>query len=311
LSFSHDEITTERGRECFGLRQAIKGKGIQMLRPGSAVALAVLLLVPVVASAQSVYMNYDLLLKIDGEKFFLIGLLELGADKYPDYWNRRICDSGANVVWDIGFTYLDGEPSCEAVRDSSEAAGYRLLVGSPDTWEWDDPDTPHREVAQPIYDADSLATMLACFQSSDRLISLANRDEPAWSEYRGVIGDVDSVHILETYDQLKDASQHRVVSMNFAPVHPSEDLQTWMDEISGYLDATQVVMFASYPYPAGPGTCNPINVVGWPDCPLDRLPKSLDLFLGQINQVNQLDRTIGCASVITRISPLEMMRVLR
>ena len=254
---------------------------------GAAVLWALVLTVPGGAIAQSVYVNYDLLLKVDGHKFYPIGLLELGADRYPYDWNQRIRDTGANLVWDIGVAYLDGDPSCEAVRDSAEAAGYRLMAGSPDTWEWDNSSTPELEVAKPIYEADSLATMLGCFQSSDRLISLANRDEPVWSQYRGVIGDIDSVHIMDTFDQLKDASGHRVVSINFAPVHASEDLQTWMNDISGYLPATEVVMFASYPYPAGPGTCNPINVVGWPECAMDRLPESIDLFLGSINLVNQ------------------------
>ena len=107
---------------------------------------------------------------MDGEALFPVGLLELGADKYTD-WNDRIRTSGANLVWDIGVVYNDEWPSRAAVRDSAEATGYKLLVGSPNTWNWDDPQTPEPEVGKPMYDPATLAEIVDFFSSSSVVIA--------------------------------------------------------------------------------------------------------------------------------------------
>jgi hypothetical protein len=74
-----------------------------------------------------------------------VGLVELGASRYDD-WNDRIRQSGANLVWDIELAYADTFPKCSDVLDSAAATGYRLLVGSGDTWNWDVWETPEYEV---------------------------------------------------------------------------------------------------------------------------------------------------------------------
>ena len=35
--------------------------------------------------------------------------------------------------------------------------------------------------------------------------------------YVAVGGNIDSLHVIETYDQIKDEDQHRPVALNFAP----------------------------------------------------------------------------------------------
>lgn len=249
-------------------------------------AAGALLLLPLAASAQTVEIRSNLILRVDGQRFFPIGLLELGNDRYAD-WNDRIRRSGANIVWDNGIAYADSFPSCEAIRDSADAAGYYVLAGSPDTWAWDIPATPEPEIAEPMYAADSLNSLVNCFEARDNLIGFANRDEPVWAQSQGLLGDIDSLHVLETYGQLHSRSPSRVVAMNFAPVHASGDAATWQADIEGYLDATDVVMFANYPYPAGPGTCQPINVLGYPDCSLDRLPIGMSMMRDEICRPDQ------------------------
>ncbi|MBZ0267311.1 T9SS type A sorting domain-containing protein [bacterium] len=225
-------------------------------------------------------------LRVDGSRFFPIGLVELGNDRYAD-WNDRIRRSGANVVWDNGMAYADSVPSCEAIRDSADAAGYLVLAGSPDTWAWDLPATPEQEIAEPMYAPDSLGSLVSCFDARDNLLGFANRDEPVWAQSQGLLGDIDSLHVLETYDQLRAESPWRVVATNFAPVHQSEDAAIWQSDIEGYLDATDVVMFANYPYPAGPGTCQSINVLGYPECAMDRLPIGMSLMRDDICRSDQ------------------------
>src|SRR5262245_16624548 len=78
----------------------------------------------------------DGLLNSNGSTVYPLGLVELGTYKYPD-WNNRIRQSKANMVWDIEIAYSDTMPSCSAVVDSAEATGYYLLLGSGDTWNWD------------------------------------------------------------------------------------------------------------------------------------------------------------------------------
>jgi hypothetical protein len=249
-------------------------------------AFAALFAVHSPCEAQTVYIRSDLTLRVDGERFFPIGLVELGNDRYPD-WNDRIRSSGANIVWDNGMAYVDSLPDCAAIRDSAQAAGYRLLVGSPDTWDWDDPNTPELEVAKPMYDPDSLAAVLNTLSPARNLIGFANRDEPEWTISQGWVGDIDSLHVFDTYHQLRSASPYRIVAMNFAPVHVSGDLATWEADIGGYLGATDVVMFANYPYPAGPGTCEPVNVLGYPECSMDRLPIGVSLLRNGIVRPDQ------------------------
>lgn len=224
---------------------------------------------------QQVTIGNDRMLRVDGQKLFPVGLLQLGTDEYPD-WNDRIRECGANLVWDIGYAFADSMPACATIRDSADATGYRLLVGSFDTWEWDDPATPELEVAKPMYPADSLATLLQCFSGSSAMIAFANRDEPVWNLARNRIGDIDSLHIMQTYSDLRVASPNRLVAMNVAPVHVSGDSNQWKADLIGFRDAADIIMFASYPYPDGPGTCQPVNVFGYPECTLDRFPDGLD-----------------------------------
>ena len=241
------------------------------------------------AAAQSVWVGFDKVLRVNGDRFFPIGLLSLGIERYPDDWNDRIRDSGANLVWDLGFAYAESLYTCEALRDSAEATGYYLMTGSFDTWEWDNPNTPEAEVDIPMYDPGPLNDLDRCFPGNSVHLAYANRDEPVWTIARQQIGNIDSLHVIETYDQIKDEDQHRPVALNFAPAHVSKDLQTWKDDIAGYLQAgsTDIVMFAAYPYPPGPGTCGDVNVVGYPDCTMDRLPEAIDMFLDELNEPGQ------------------------
>lgn len=247
---------------------------------------AVLCLSGSAAALPNVNIGNDNVLRVDGQPFFPVGLLQLGNDDYPD-WNDRIRQSGANAVWEIGYAFADSTPSCAAIRDSADATGYKLLIGSFDTWEWDDKTTPELEVAVDIYPADSLDTLLECFQSSDAIISLANRDEPVWAQSQGNIGNIDSTHIFDTYAQLQQDAPNLPVFMNLAPVHASQDSATWIAELNEYRDAADIIMFSSYPYPAGPGTCSPKVIIGQPNCPMDRLPDGIDAFRANVARVDQ------------------------
>jgi hypothetical protein len=255
-------------------------------------ALAVLAIALLLAAgapptpAQQVTVGSDLILRIDGQKFFPVGLLQLGIDRYPD-WNDRIRQSGANFVWDEGYAFADGTPSCAAIRDSADATGYKLMVGSFDTWEWDDPATPELEVAKLMYPADSLATVMSCFAGSKAMIAFSNRDEPAWSIANAKIGDVDSAHVRSTFTQLRAASPNRVVGIALEPVHISADSAAWISDLKGYAAAGNVVLFTSYPYPPGPGTCSPYVIIGNGTCPMDRLPDGLDAITQGVKATNQ------------------------
>ena len=138
--------------------------------------LASALLATSASAIPNVSVGPDNVLRVDGQAFFPVGLLQLGNDDYPD-WNDRIRQSGANAVWEIGYAFADSTPSCAAIRDSADATGYKILVGAFDTWEWDNKSTPELEVAVPMYPADSLQTLLDCFAQSDAVIAIANRDE--------------------------------------------------------------------------------------------------------------------------------------
>ncbi|MGQ0723225.1 MAG: hypothetical protein ACT4PE_16875 [Candidatus Eiseniibacteriota bacterium] len=253
-------------------------------------ALAVLgVLLAVDASptrAQQVTVGSDQILRIDGQKFFPVGLLQLGRDRYPN-WNDRIRQSGANFVWDEGYAFADSMPSCAAIRDSADATGYKLMIGSFDTWEWDNPATPELEVAKLMYPADSLASVLSCFAGSKAAIAFSNRDEPAWSIANAKIGDVDSVHVRSTFTQLRAASPNRVVGIALEPVHISADSAAWISDLKGYAAAGNVVLFTSYPYPPGPGTCSPYVIIGNGTCPMDRLPDGLDAIAQGVKAANQ------------------------
>ncbi|MBZ0266655.1 T9SS type A sorting domain-containing protein [bacterium] len=225
---------------------------------------------------------------MDGRKMFPIGLVELGTYAYPDDWNQRIVDSGANLVWDIEIAYADTTPGCDVVFDNARAGGYYLMIGSGDTWNWDDPATPQMEVDKRLYEFNETAALMSCVQSRpNRLIAFANRDEPVWQLGRGALGDVDAPHIHETYAQLKSVRSDVLVGMNFAPAHASLDLATWKNDIRSFTAATDIMMFAAYPYPAGPGTCQEVNVVGYPACTMDRLVIGADIFLNELNDPGQ------------------------
>ena len=228
------------------------------------------------------------LLKVDGKAFFPIGLVSNGYKRYPDDWHRMIRESRANLVWDIEIAYADTAIGCEAFVDSAAAAGYKLLIGSGDTWHWDVVGTPELEVDQLMYESEDIPALLECRDHvPGTVIAWANRDEPVWTISRNRIGDIDSTHVMWTYDQLKSIDPNGLVAMNFAPAHLSEDYEIWKSDLSGYLPATDIVMFASYPYPAGPGTCGSRNVLGYPECKMDRLPISCDIFLNEINRPGQ------------------------
>ncbi|MEZ5064709.1 MAG: T9SS type A sorting domain-containing protein [bacterium] len=253
----------------------------------TALAALGLLLVAGTVHAQSVWIGFDKILRVNGQRFFPVGLLDLGIEQYPDDWNDRIRQSGANTVWDLGFAYSESLATCAAIRDSALATGYYVVTGSPDTWNWDNPNTPEFEVDNPMYENGLLENLDQCFPWNTRHLGYANRDEPVWTISRGQVGDIDSLHVLETFEQLHDVDGARPVVMNFAPAHLSKDLQTWKNDVSGYIPATDIVLFASYPYPAGPGTCSDFNVLGWPECKMDRLPIAADIFLNELNEPGQ------------------------
>ena len=227
----------------------------------------------------------DGLLNINGSTVYPLGLVELGTYKYPD-WNDRIRKSKANMVWDIEISYADTIPACSAVMDSAAATGYYLILGSGDTWNWDNPNTPQYEVDKNMYEPSELTKLLAC-ANSPRVVGFANRDEPGWCISRDVVGDIDVPHVFDTYDQIHSAVSQTIVAMNHAPAHLSLDLDQWKQDIISYQDATDVVMFACYPYPAGPGTCTEYNVLGYPECKMDRLAIAADLFRMELNKPGQ------------------------
>jgi hypothetical protein len=246
-----------------------------------------ILALPPVARPAGVTIRPDRTLEVDGEPFFPLGLLGLGSPQYED-WNERIRRCRANVVWDYEIAYADTTPTCRAVVDSARAAGYRLLVGSFDTLWWDDPATPEFEVDLPMYDDDALDALVACLDREPSvLLGFANRDEPVWTIAQGWVDGIDSAHVHDTYRQIHARVDSTVVAMNFAPVNLSGDFATWKAQILPYLAATDVVQHAAYPYPAGEGTCGPLNVLGWPECSMDRLADNADLFLAEINRPDQ------------------------
>lgn len=236
-------------------------------------------------SAQAATIRPDGLVNVNGSTVYPLGLVELGTYKYPD-WNDRIRRSKANVVWDIEIAYADTMPLCSTVIDSAEATGYYLILGSGDTWNWDNLDTPQYEVDKKMYETSEFAHLLSC-ANSPKVIGFVNRDEPGWCISRDVVGDIDVPHVFETYSQIHSAVSNTFVAMNHAPAHLSLDLDQWKQEIISYRNATDAVMFACYPYPAGPGTCTEYNVLGYPECKMDRLPIAADLFRMELNKPGQ------------------------
>jgi hypothetical protein len=222
----------------------------------------------------------DGLLEVDGEVLFPVGLFDLGWREWKT-WSKHIRESGANCVWDFETVYRNGSPSCRAVMDSARAGGWRLLVGSPDTILFGDVDIP-------IYDPDRLDALLACAADDpSRILGFTNRDEPAWTISRGLVGNIDSTHIHDTYRQIHARVPETIVATNFAPTHVSGDFDGWRRDLDAFLPATDVVMHAMYPWPPGPGTCVEENVLGWPACDLERLPDNADLFRLRIARPGQ------------------------
>jgi len=236
-------------------------------------------------STEAATIREDGLLDVNGQPLYPLGLIELGTYKYPD-WNNRIRKSKANVVWDIEIAYADTTPSCAAVVDSAESTGYYLILGAGDTWNWDNLNTPQYEVDKMMYEASEFSDLLACAYST-HVIGYVNRDEPGWCISRDVVGDIDAPHVMDTYDQIHSAVPSTFVAMNHAPAHLSGDVDEWKADIISFRDATDVMMFACYPYPAGPGTCTEYNVLGFPDCKMDRLPIAADVFKTELNKPGQ------------------------
>lgn len=252
-----------------------------------AVLVASCLAVVTPAFAVPASITADGLLFVEGERMFPLGLLELGSDKYPD-WDQRVQDAEANLVWDVEVAYADTTPTCAQVIQAARDGGYYLMIGAGDTWNWDDLATPELEVDQRLYEPEDLAAAQACIAPHpEQVVAWANRDEPVWTIARNQIGDIDEAHVHDTYDQLHASLASPIVAMNFAPVHVSEDLDTWKADVASYTTATDIVMFAAYPYPPGPGTCSEFNVLGFPNCPLDRLVTGQDIFLAELNDPGQ------------------------
>jgi hypothetical protein len=230
----------------------------------------------------------DGIMLVDGKPFFPVGLVDIGHWRYPTDWNDRIRQTKANLVWDVDAAYADTIPSCQAVVDSAAATGYRLIVGSGDTWNWDDLSTPQLEVNKLMYEVTDIPRLSACLSSAPGVtVAFANRDEPIWTISRNQVGDIDSVHVMETYGQLRQDLSADLVAMNFGSVHLSKSLDQWKSDLSGYLPATDIVMNASYPYPAGPGTCSSFNVLDPVNCSMDRLITGADIFLNELNAPGQ------------------------
>jgi len=222
----------------------------------------------------------DGLLEVDGEPFFPIGLLSLGTQQWED-WNHQIRKSGANCVWDYETAYEGTEMTCRAVMDSARAGGWRLLLGSPGTIDFGD-------LPVPMYDPHHLDVLADCVAGEpSRVLGFTNRDEPAWTISTGMVGAIDSAHVHDTYRQIHARFPGTLVATNFAPTSLSRDFASWKDGVEGFLPATDVVMHAVYPYPPGAGTCIPENVLGWPECGMDRLADNADLFRLSIKRPGQ------------------------
>jgi len=229
----------------------------------------------------------DGLLEVNGEPMFPIGLVELGTYFYDD-WQQRIIDAGANLVWDIEIAYADTTPTCAQVMQAAVDGGYYLMIGSGDTWNWDNPATPELEVNRLMYEINETQGLMNCISAHpDRVVAFANRDEPVWTIARNQVGDIDEVHVRETYTQLHTLRPDALVAMNFAPAHLSQNIVPWKANIHAYRTATDIMMFAAYPYPAGPGTCGQYNVLGYPECKMDRLAVGADIFLSELNDPGQ------------------------
>ncbi|HMB69352.1 MAG TPA: hypothetical protein VKU85_08565, partial [bacterium] len=229
----------------------------------------------------------DGMLLVEGERMFPIGLVELGTYEYLN-WDQRIRNSGANLVWDIEIAYADTTPGCAEVMQAAHDGGYYLMLGSGDTWNWDDWSTPELEVDQMMYEPEEFETLLDCVAAHpERVVAWANRDEPVWTVSRNQVGDIDEPHIRATYEQLHERLASPIVTMNFAPAHLSMDPDTWKADIASYASATDIMLFAAYPYPAGPGTCTEVNVLGYPECAMDRLVQGVDVFLSELTEPGQ------------------------
>jgi len=230
----------------------------------------------------------DGLLVVDGKPFYPVGLVDIGHWRFPTDWNDRIRQTKANLVWDVDAAYADTIPSCADVVDSALATGYKLVVGSGDTWNWDDPQTPQLEVNKLMYETADIPVLMSCLDAAPGLtIGYANRDEPIWTITRNQVGDIDSVHVMDTYGQLHTDLGADFVAMNFGSVHLSKSLDQWKSDVSGYLPATDIVMNASYPYPAGPGTCSQYNILDPVNCSMDRLITATDIFVNELNGTGQ------------------------
>jgi hypothetical protein len=254
---------------------------------GSLAILACALALAWASPSGAAALRTDGLMEVEGQPLFPIGLLELGTYSYPD-WAQRIHDSGANIVWDIEIAYADTVPTCAQVMQAAAQGGWYLMVGSSDTFCWDDPATPEHEVDRMMYETPELDELLQCSAAyPGRLIAFANRDEPSWTISRHMIGDIDAAHVHWTYEQLRAAKPDALVAMNHAPAEINGDLQQWKLDLTDFARASDVTMFASYPYPAGPGTCTAYNVLGYPECTMDRLAVAADVVLGEINRPGQ------------------------
>ena len=259
--------------------------GASFVRP--VISFASLVLLVTAHSGAAASLRPDGLVDLSGEPMFPIGLIELGTYSYPD-WAQRIHDSGANIVWDIEIAYADTTPTCAEVLQASAAGGWYLLAGSGDTWGWDDPSTPLLEVDRMMYEPSELRRLLQCSaEHPGRVISFANRDEPSWTISRHMIGDIDAAHVHATYAQLHAAVPGTIVAMNHAPAQLSGGLEQWKADLAAFAQASDVTMFACYPFPAGPGTCTAYNVLGYPECKMDRLAQAADIMLGEINRPGQ------------------------
>lgn len=253
-----------------------------------AVGAALLTALHPVAALSNATLRSDGVLVVGGKAVFPVGLVDIGHWRYPTDWNDRIRQSKANVVWDVDAAYADTIPSCAALLDSAAATGYQLIVGSGDTWNWDDPTTPQLEVDKLMYEVADIPLLMECLSAAPGLVvGFANRDEPVWTISRNQVGDIDSVHVMDTYTQLHRDLAANFVAMNFASAHVSKSIDQWKSDISGYLPATDVVMNASYPYPPGPGTCSSFNVLDPVNCSMDRLVTGTDIFLNELNAPGQ------------------------
>jgi hypothetical protein len=262
-------------------------RGARILPPIKIAILAAAFTVGAGAStSRAAEISPEGLLLVNGREVYPIGLVELGVDKYPD-WNDRIRKSKANIVWDIELSYKNEVPTCAAILDSAEATGYTLLLGAGDTWNWDNPHTPEYEVDKDMYEPVELDQLLSCIGGSPVVVGFANRDEPGWCISRDMVGDIDFPHVHDTYEQLHEGASGMVVAMNHAPAHMSGDIDEWKADIISYRDAADVVQFACYPYPSGPGTCSEWNVLGYPECKMDRLAIGADIFRLELNKPGQ------------------------